>query len=148
MRLKPTDFRPRHTSTEEGEERAEIALRRPSLRPNPNSLEFLRHEISRKLGIGVSNIRKLPPTEQKGRRHEPILSIPMNIEHIAKKDVLGMIMSVINRIANRLKVVSPRHLRPKRVRHGCHEQPIPRRRRAQGTCKVRNRVKAGGAIFA
>jgi hypothetical protein len=63
------------------------------------------------------------------RRHgpEPILTIPLSHEHLPDwGTVLARVKRVIARLSNALKVVSPRHLKPKRPKVKRHEKPLPR----------------------
>jgi hypothetical protein len=126
VHLKLKDFRWDFYQREEGDE-LELQVRRASLRPTPASLELLRHNLAQELAIGAASIR--PRGSMSSRRHgpQPILAIPLSDEHLPSREtVLSRVKKVITRLANALKVVSPRHLRPKRPKVKRHEKPLPR----------------------
>lgn len=134
MHLKLTDFRWAFHQREEGDE-LELQVRRSSLRPTPASLELLRHNLARELGIGAPSIR--PRVSLPSRRHgpEPILAIPLSDEHLPNREtVLARVKRVITRLSNALKVVSPKHLKPKRPKVKRHEKPLPRLTLPRSSC--------------
>jgi hypothetical protein len=133
VRLKLPDFRMNFRQGEEGDE-LELQVRRSSLRPDSNSMALLRHHIAHELALGVCQIRQ-SPAQRYRRGPVPILEIPLSDEHLPSRgSVLNRVKAVIVRLGSSLKVVSPRHLKPKRAKTSCHERPIRRRTRPRVSC--------------
>lgn len=127
MRLSPQDFRYDFRQGEEGEE-LELKVRRPSLRPTDGALELLRHNIAHSLALGICQIRRIAPEYRPRGGPAAILDIPLSDEHLPNRaTVLKRVKEVIARISRALKVVSPRHLKPKRSkRTKPRNHPLPR----------------------
>ena len=136
MHLKLKDFRLVIRDNQEGEgDELELQVRRQSLRPTPDALGLLRSSLARELAIGAASIRPRAGLPARRRRPEPILAIPLSNEHLPDREtVLARVKRVIVRLSNALKVVSPRHLRPKRPKVKRHEKPLPRLMAQRGSC--------------